>query len=62
VLCGSKKSLASGLPLAKVLFASAPEFGMIVFPTMFYNQIQILVGAVLARRYAKNTTMPAVSG
>ncbi|MBM1171528.1 bile acid:sodium symporter family protein [Microvirga arabica] len=62
VFCGSKKSLASGLPLAKVLFAAAPSFGMIVLPIMFYNQIQILVGAVLARRYARIGTMPAVAG
>lgn len=53
VLCGSKKSLASGLPLAQVLFAGAPGFGMIVLPIMLCNQIQILIGAVLARRYAE---------
>lgn len=52
VFCGSKKSLASGLPLAQVLFAGASGFGMIVLPIMLYNQIQIVVGAVLARRYA----------
>ncbi|GAA3894963.1 bile acid:sodium symporter [Halomonas cibimaris] len=52
VFCGSKKSLASGLPMAKVLFAGHPGFGMIVLPIMCYNQIQILVGAFLARRYA----------
>ncbi|TKT82897.1 bile acid:sodium symporter family protein [Aquamicrobium sp. LC103] len=52
VFCGSKKSLASGLPLAQVLFAGAPGFGMIVLPIMLYNQIQIIVGAMLARRYA----------
>lgn len=52
VFCGSKKSLASGLPLAQVLFAGAPGFGMIVLPIMLYNQIQILVGALLAHRYA----------
>jgi len=62
VFCGSKKSLASGLPLAKVLFATAPGFGMIVLPIMFYNQIQILVGAVLARRYAQDEATMAVSG
>lgn len=66
VFCGSKKSLASGLPLAKVLFATAPGFGMIVLPIMFYNQIQIqiqiLVGAVIARRYAKDAAMPAAAG
>ncbi|MGP4844429.1 bile acid:sodium symporter family protein [Marinobacter sp. 1Y8] len=53
VFCGSKKSLASGLPMAKVLFAGHPGFGMIVLPIMCYNQIQIIVGAMLARRYLK---------
>lgn len=53
VFCGSKKSLASGLPMANVLFAGNPALGMIVLPIMVYNQIQILVGAVLAKAYAK---------
>lgn len=52
VFCGSKKSLASGLPFAKVLFAGAPGFGMIVLPIMFYNQLQIFACALLAQRYA----------
>lgn len=51
VFCGSKKSLASGLPMAKVLFSGHPGFGMIVLPIMCYNQIQVIVGAMLARRY-----------
>lgn len=59
VFCGSKKSLASGLPLAQVLFAGAPGFGMIVLPIMLYNQIQIIVGAILARRYAGSAARPA---
>lgn len=52
VFCGSKKSLASGLPMANVLFAGNPALGLIILPIMVYNQIQILVGAWLARRYA----------
>lgn len=52
VFCGSKKSLASGLPLAQVLFGGAAGLGLIVLPIMLYNQIQILAGAALARRYA----------
>ncbi|MFC6685153.1 bile acid:sodium symporter [Marinobacter koreensis] len=51
VFCGSKKSLASGLPMAKVLFSGHPGFGMIVLPIMCYNQIQVIVGAILARKY-----------
>ncbi|QFS87185.1 MULTISPECIES: bile acid:sodium symporter family protein [unclassified Marinobacter] len=51
VFCGSKKSLASGLPMAKVLFSGHPGFGMIVLPIMCYNQIQVIVGAILAQKY-----------
>ncbi len=51
VFCGSKKSLASGLPMAKVLFSGHPGFGMIVLPIMCYNQVQVLLGAILAQKY-----------
>jgi solute carrier family 10 (sodium/bile acid cotransporter), member 7 len=51
VFCGSKKSLASGLPMATVLLASQPV-GMIVLPLMLFHQIQLMACAVLAKRYA----------
>ncbi|WP_100640962.1 bile acid:sodium symporter family protein [Marinobacter salexigens] len=51
VFCGSKKSLASGLPMAKVLFSGHPGFGMIVLPIMCYNQVQVIIGAILAQKY-----------
>ena len=51
VFCGSKKSLASGVPMAKVLFAGHP-LGAIVLPIMLFHQIQLMTCAVLARRYA----------
>ena len=49
LFCGSKKSLASGLPLAQILFATNPNLGLLALPIILYNQIQILIGAVLAR-------------
>ncbi|MDR3453641.1 MAG: bile acid:sodium symporter [Rhodoferax sp.] len=52
VFCGSKKSLASGIPMAKVLFA-AHVVGAVVLPLMLFHQIQLMVCAVLARRYAR---------
>jgi sodium/bile acid cotransporter 7 len=55
VFCGSKKSLASGVPIAKVLFASQ-AVGAIVLPLMVFHQIQLMVCAVLAQRYAKRQT------
>jgi len=52
VFCGSKKSLASGVPMAKVLFA-AHTVGVMLLPLMLFHQIQLMVCAVLAQRYAK---------
>jgi solute carrier family 10 (sodium/bile acid cotransporter), member 7 len=51
VFCGSKKSLASGVPMAGVLFPLA-QVGTIVLPLMLFHQIQLMVCAALARRYA----------
>lgn len=48
--CGSKKSLASGVPMAGVLFAT-PQVGAVILPLMFFHQLQLMVCAVLARRY-----------
>jgi sodium/bile acid cotransporter 7 len=50
VFCGSQKSLVTGVPMAQLLFA-APDAGIIVVPIMIYHQLQLLVGAWLARRY-----------
>jgi sodium/bile acid cotransporter 7 len=59
VFCGSKKSLANGAPIAKILFAGNPAIGMIMLPMLIYHQIQLIVCASLARRYA--ATAAAVS-
>ncbi len=50
--CGSKKSLASGVPMAGVLFPAA-QVGMIILPLMIFHQIQLVVCAVLARIYGQ---------
>jgi solute carrier family 10 (sodium/bile acid cotransporter), member 7 len=51
VFCGSKKSLASGLPMATVLLAGQ-SIGLIVLPLMLFHQIQLMACAWLAKRYA----------
>jgi len=51
VFCGSKKSLASGLPMASVLFPQA-LVSSAVLPLMLFHQVQLMVCAWLARRYA----------
>lgn len=57
VFCGSKKSLASGVPMAKVLFASH-AVGAILLPIMVFHQMQLMVCAVLAQRYARRVEAP----
>ena len=59
LFCGSKKSLASGLPMANVLFAHQPGLGLIILPIMIYNQTQIIVGALIARRYERKAVAEA---
>jgi sodium/bile acid cotransporter 7 len=53
VFCGSKKTLASGVPMARVIFGSHPAIGVIVLPLMFYHQLQLFVCSVMAQRYAR---------
>jgi sodium/bile acid cotransporter 7 len=52
VFCGSKKSLANGMPMANAMFAGAPGMGIFVLPMIVYHQLQLLVCSVLAQRYA----------
>lgn len=52
VFCGSKKTLASGLPMAKILFVGHP-IGMLILPLILFHQIQLVVCGILAARYAR---------
>lgn len=52
VFCGSKKTMASGVPMAKLLFGSHPALGAILLPVMLYHQLQIFICSWLASRYA----------
>jgi sodium/bile acid cotransporter 7 len=51
--CGSKKSLASGQPMALVLFPTSSS-GLIMLSLMLFHQIQLLVCAVIAGRPARD--------
>ena len=57
VFCGSKKSLATGAPMAQVLFAGG-AVGAALLPLMLFHQIQLMVCAVLAQRYASGAERP----
>jgi sodium/bile acid cotransporter 7 len=52
--CGSKKSLASGVPMAGVLFPAA-QVGVILLPVMLFHQIQLIACAMLARHYGERS-------
>ncbi len=52
LFCGSKKSLASGLPMATVLFGGH-QVGLIVLPLMLFHQIQLMTCAWLAGRFGR---------
>ena len=61
VFCGSKKSLASGVPMAGVLFPPA-LVGPLIVPLMLFHQMQLMVCAVMARRYAAKAEADAADG
>ncbi|WP_420099433.1 bile acid:sodium symporter family protein [Corynebacterium sp.] len=48
--CGTKKSLASGLPIAAVLFSGGA--GLIIVPLMIFHQIQLMICSGRAAKYA----------
>jgi len=58
LFCGSKKSLATGVPMAGVLFA-APDIGTVLLPVMIFHQLQLMVCAVLAGHYARRANASA---
>lgn len=51
VFCGSKKSLASGVPIAAALFP-AGMVGPMILPLMLFHQMQLMACAFLAEHYA----------
>ncbi len=51
LMCGSTKSLATGLPMAAVLFAPALA-ASVALPVIAFHQLQLATCAVLARRLA----------
>ncbi len=57
MLCGSKKSLATGVPMANILFPVS-VVGTVVLPLMMYHQIQLFVCTLLARRLAARPGLP----
>ena len=53
--CGTKKSLASGAPIAAVLFPPA-LLGAVIVPLVIFHQMQLMAAAFVARKYAARPT------
>jgi sodium/bile acid cotransporter 7 len=53
IFCGSKKTLASGVPMAKLIFGAHPGLGLILLPIMIYHPLQLIVGGILAQRWGR---------
>lgn len=53
MFCGSKKTLASGVPMARLIFAGHPGIGLILLPIMIYHPLQLVICGVLAKRWAE---------
>jgi sodium/bile acid cotransporter 7 len=47
LFCAPQKTLASGVPMGKLIFAGNPGLGLILLPIMFYHPLQLLVGGFL---------------
>lgn len=55
IFCASKKSLATGVPMAQVIFGSA-MLGPALLPIMIFHQLQLMACSVMANHYAKKAT------
>jgi sodium/bile acid cotransporter 7 len=51
MFCGSKKTLASGVPMAQLIFAGHPGIGLILLPIMIYHPLQLVICGTLAERW-----------
>lgn len=49
--CGSKKSLATGLPMAAVIFGA--QASIIIVPLMIFHQVQLMICAIYAAKWGK---------
>lgn len=60
LFCASKKSLATGVPLSKVMFGATPALGLIIAPLMLFHFFQLVIVSVIANRYANDGKAAAV--
>jgi len=59
VFCGSKKTLASGVPMAQLIFAGHPGLSFILLPILIYHPMQLLICGALAARWGRRPEQAA---
>lgn len=53
VFCASKKSMATGVPMAQLMFGHSPALGLFVLPILLYHSFQLVVAGMLAGRWGR---------
>ncbi|MEW6254571.1 MAG: bile acid:sodium symporter family protein [Pseudomonadota bacterium] len=53
LFCGSKKSLATGLPMGGIIFGAGPATALIIAPLMMFHFFQLLIVSFIAAAYAR---------
>ncbi len=51
LFCGSKKTLAAGVPMAGLIFGTYPGLSAVLLPLMLYHPMQLTICSVLADRF-----------
>lgn len=54
LFCASKKSLATGVPLSKVMFGANPALGLIIAPLMLFHFFQLVIVSFIANNFARD--------
>jgi sodium/bile acid cotransporter 7 len=56
VFCGSKKTLASGVPMAQLIFRGYAGLSVVLLPLLIYHPLQLVVCGWLAGRWARRAS------
>jgi solute carrier family 10 (sodium/bile acid cotransporter), member 7 len=62
VFCGSKKTLAAGVPMARLIFGADPGLSLILLPLMIYHPLQLVVGGWFAGYWSARTKHEPAQG
>jgi sodium/bile acid cotransporter 7 len=61
VFCGSKKTLASGVPMARLMFGADPGLSLILLPLMVFHPLQLVVCGWFAARWGRRKDIAPIS-